>query len=148
MKPRDFGFAVREIPICDTVAASSGTFLPCINTCTRRPPPSKFIAASITAFLRLATLVDTGRSTKCSKTVNDLMLSLTCGSSDFFEASLADLAVGEDATLGALAVSTSKAAGGGSLATHSYSSSIRSLVSKCKSGVVLELRTTIFFLLF
>jgi uncharacterized protein involved in response to NO len=31
------------------VAPSSGTFLPCINTWTRRPPPSKLIATSITA---------------------------------------------------------------------------------------------------
>jgi hypothetical protein len=40
---------------------------------------------------------------KCKKSI-----SIPCGSSDFFEASLADLAVGEEATLAALAASTSK----------------------------------------
>ncbi len=49
MKSRDFDFAVRDMPICRRVAPSSGTFLPCINTWTRRPPPSKLIATSITA---------------------------------------------------------------------------------------------------
>jgi hypothetical protein len=53
---------------------------------------------------RLETVAVSGKSTKSSGTVNDLMLRLTRGSVDFLEDSFeGPLAVGEDSTLAGLA---------------------------------------------
>ena len=49
IKPSDSGLRFLQIPVCNKVAASSETFFPCISTRTHKPPPRRFMAASITA---------------------------------------------------------------------------------------------------